>query len=267
MRIGLAYSVADGMDPSSALALAGEACAEGVEVGCAHAVDAMALGDEDLAARFADEARAAGAALTSLRLGCLCVEPALIGPPETVRLSRDLIARALRFAARAGVDMLTLPFFGRNAIELPEELDRAVEALDGLVDAAAAAGVVLGIESTLNVEQQRLLLNHLGGPGDVRIHFNTGVALARKLDAAVCIRDLGAEAIGMVRLQDVRIAEGRPPDYAVSLGAGNVDLPAVARALAAIGYDGWVLVEPPSAGEAKAAVAKARELLRAAAAP
>ena len=53
---------------------------------------------------------------------------------------------------------VVVPFFGNSLIEVEKELDQAIEVLADLVDAAEEAGVVLGIESTLNFNQCKYLL-------------------------------------------------------------------------------------------------------------
>ena len=53
---------------------------------------------------------------------------------------------------------------------------------------------------------------------------------------------------------DVRLGEeGHPPDWDVALGQGDVDFAAVASALKAMGYDGWVILETPATDDPVAA--------------
>ena len=100
----------------------------------------------------------------------------------------------------------------------------------------------------------------------VKICFDTGCALSRKLDPATFLRDLGPEHLCQVHFHDLRLGkEGRPPDWNVALGAGDVDFPAVASAISAMGYEGWIIVEGPASenppATAKADLAFARRLL------
>ena len=130
-----------------------------------------------------------------------------------------------------------------NIIELEEELTNAADALLPMVELAEQAGVVIGVESTLNFDQQQFLLNYLGGSGDVKIYLDTGNSLARKRDLAMGIRDLGRDAIAQIHFKDVSITEGQRPNFDVALGEGDVDFQAVTRALRAVGYDRWVIME------------------------
>ena len=208
-------------------------------------------------------------AVVSLCLDCFRAEPALIGRREIVDNAQQVLLRALGTASEAGVEMVTVPFFGKNVIELESELTRAADALLDMVDHAEEAGVVIAVESTLASHQVQFLLDHLGNSGDVRVCCNTGVALSRKFDVVTGIRQLSADAIAFVRLQDVRMTEGVPPDFDVPLGEGDVDFSTVVQAIRAVGFDGWVVVDPPKTAEgvgkasrtAKETVRFARDIL------
>ena len=262
MRVGIVHPALGTGDLQEAFALAAEAGAEGIEVCYASAAIATVLGRPEHAQQLAEAAGRTGVAIPSLHLGCFRAEPALIGRQEVIESAQQVLLRALGTASEAGAEMVTVPFFGKNAIELEEELDRAADALLDMVDHAEEAGVVIAVESTLPFHQEQFLLNHLGNTGDARVCCNTGVALSRKLDLATGIRGLAAEAIAFVRFRDVRIAEGAPPDFNVPLGEGHVDFGAVVQAIHAVGYDGWVIVEPPPIDDGpEAGVRAAREAI------
>ena len=245
MRIGIVHPALAEAALEATFRRAAQAGAEGVEVHYASPAFAHAL-DEPMHARELQAAAASsGVAIPSLCLDFLAGQPYLIGRPEVIETGQQQVRRALRCAAEAGAAMVVVPFFGRNAIELEEELTRASDALLGLLDDAEEAGVVLAVESTLAFHQQEFLLAQLGNTGSVLVSCNTAVALSRKMDAATGIRQIGAAAIGLVRFKDVRITEGLPPDFSVPLGRGNVDFGTVAQALRAVSYDGWVIAEPP----------------------
>jgi L-ribulose-5-phosphate 3-epimerase len=262
MRIGIVHPALGVEDLKGIFARAARAGADGVEVHYPSPAVATALNQFDHARELAALAAKSGVAVGSLCLDCLRGEPALIGRPVAIQRTQELIRQALVTAAAAGAPAVIVPFFGKNTIELEEELDRAADALAELVDDAADAGVVLGVDSTLNFHQMHFLLNRLGDTGDVKIACNTGIALARKLDGATGIRDLGAGAIAQVRFHDVRIAEGRPPDFGVPFGEGDVDFGAIAQALRAVGYDGWIVVQPPLADNPRKILSTARTALR-----
>jgi len=263
MRVGIVHPALGTEDLSQAFAAAAEAGAEGIEVHYASATIATVLGRPEHSRQLRELAESSGVAGVSLCLDCFRAEPALIGRREIVDSAQQVLLRALGAAAEAGVEMITVPFFGKNTIELESELTRAADALLDMVDHAEETGVVLAVESTLASHQVQFLLDHLGNTGDVRICCNTGVALSRKFDAVTGIRQLPADAIAFVRLQDVRITEGAPPDFNVPLGTGDVDFPAIVQAIRAVGFDGWVVVDPPrDAGGAETPSGIARQTVR-----
>ena len=245
MRIGIIHPAVGEEELEDVFARAAEAGADGVEVHYASAATALALNDPLHADRLAAAATDSGLAISSLCLHCLAATPSLIGRPEVIQSGQQVVLRALGCAAQAGARAVTIPFFGKNTIEIEEELSRAADALLELVDQAEEVGVVLAVESGLAFHQQQFLLDRLGNTGFVRISCNPAVAVARKLDMPTGIRQLGAPAIAQVRLKDVRLVEGGLPDFDVPLGEGDVDFRAVAQALRAVAYDGWAIAEPP----------------------
>ncbi|MHC4294082.1 MAG: sugar phosphate isomerase/epimerase family protein [Planctomycetota bacterium] len=210
-------------------------------------------------------AQTSGVIISALGLSSLCYKPSLIGTPKQIEAAKKLIYQGIYVAGECGIKVLRIPFFGKNKIETEEELTRAANALLEVVESTETSEVIIGIESTMNFNQQRFLLDHLGNTGGVRIYQNTATALARKLDLPTGLRDLGSEGIAQIHFKDVRVEEGQPPNYDVALGEGDVDFRALAQALRAIGYEGWVILEAPPTDDPIAAGKKnlqfAREIL------
>jgi sugar phosphate isomerase/epimerase len=266
MRVGLLSTSTGTVDLDAAFALAHQAAAEGVEVVYGGEKGPQALDHWSAEAqRLTALAKQHHVALAGLNLALLCDHPSLVTPGRRTARSQQIVHDALTVASAAQAGVVLIPFFGHNAIETQDHLNRAAAALADLVDGAEEAGVVLGIESTLNFDQQQFLLDHLGNSPFAKVYYDTGDALARKLDAPTGIRELGRERIVQVHLKDVRIAEGRPPDFAVALGEGNMDFRAVAQALRAVGFDGWVILETPPGNDpaesARRNISFARQLL------
>jgi hexulose-6-phosphate isomerase len=249
MKLGAIHKLVGTADLSAAFRLASQTQAKGLEIFYADGDEAKNLGREDYAAKLKGLIEQYSLPVPSLCLANLCAEQSLIGPPQTVERNSQIVAHAMETAAAIGAKVIVLPFFGKNTIEADDELDRAVQALMGLVEQAEAAGVVLGIESSLNIAQQQFLLGCLGNSDNARIYFDTGNVLSRKIDPSTAIRDLGPGSICQVHFKDVKMIGGQAPQFNVALGTGDVDFPAVCQALRAIGYDGWIILETP-AGDA-----------------
>ena len=250
MRLGIVHSTLPAEDIAEAFSQAARLSAGGIEIDYPSTGMAGALKSPQHPEQLKRAVGESGVAVASLCLTFLRSEPALIGRPETIERNVELVICALGCAAEAGANMVVLPFFGKNTIEIEDELTRATGALLDLVEHAEEAGVVLAVESTLPFHQQQYLLAQLGNTGDVKVCCNTAVATARKLDAPTGLRKLGADALAMVRFGDVTIVDGAIPDYAVQFGTGNVDFGAIVQALRAIGYDGWGIVQPPEVHDA-----------------
>jgi sugar phosphate isomerase/epimerase len=269
MRLGIHNRSLSRDNLQEAFRLAAQAGVEGVEVAYCTSQEARQLRRwENHAQAVSALAQAGNLAVPSLNLACLCGAPSLIGSPDVIESSLELITSAILAAKAVGAPVVLVPFFGKNTIEVEKELNKAADALTRLIEPAEEAGVILGVESTLNFDRQLFLLDHLGHTANVRVYFDTGDALAHKFDVATGIRDLGGQRIVQVHLKDVRIVEGAPPDFDVALGEGNVDFRAVAQALAAIRFDGWGILETPPGDDAlssaKANLKYAREILAAA---
>lgn len=265
MKIGVGHNILH-RDLPAAFEQAAAVGADGVEVVIGDEL-ARKLGRDGFAEELRGLSQRFALEIPSLALNVLCAQPSLIVRAELAEWAVQTVARGLRTAAAVGASALLLPFFGRNMIETDDEINFAGDALADLAEAAEQVGVVLGVESTLNVHQQLLLLGATGHSPYVRIYFDTGNALARKYDAASAIRDLGQGAICQVHFKDVRVVEGNPPDFDVALGQGSVDFRAVAHALRAVRYDGYVVLETPGgtdpAATTGANIRFARELLAA----
>lgn len=263
MRIGLSTMSTGTTDLNDAFALARQAGAEGVEVVYAGKPGAQALSSwADEAQQLTTLATKHSLALAALNLAFLCDSPTFVSPRKIASRWQPVVRDALTVAAAAKADVVVVPFFARNAIETQDHLDHAAEALAELVDGAEEVSVVLGVETTLNFDQQQFLLDHLGNSPFAKVCYDVGNALARKLDPPTGIRDLGAEHIAQVHLKDVRIVEAQPPDFAVALGAGNVDFRAVAQALRAVGFYGWVILETPPTSDPLATARKNLDFAR-----
>ncbi len=208
-----------------------------------------------------------GVVVPSLCLSWMCQKPALTGAAKVIAATQEEIIRAISVANQIGTSFVSIPFFGKNLIEVESDFQRACDAIMELTEDAESAGVTLAVACGLNFSQMRLLLDRLGDPPNVKLCFDAGSTSARKLDVADGVRDLGRDAIAVVHMRDVRIVEGQPPDYSVSLGEGHADLRALANALLAIGYDGWVIVDVPTGEDpvahASANISFARGLLEA----
>jgi L-ribulose-5-phosphate 3-epimerase len=266
MRFAMNQSSLDPGDLANAFELARQAGADGIEVTCEAPKAAMMLLGKNGPGRVNALKQQFNLEVPSLSLTVLNQGKSLFGPPKVVAQAGQVISKAISAAGQVEAKVVLVPFFGKATIAVEEELERVIEALRDLAEEAEAAGQTLGVEATLNVSQQLHMLESLGAYSSVKVYYDTGDTLARKLDPATALRELGRERICQVHFKDALLGEeGNPPDWNVRLGEGDVDFPAVASALRAMDYDGWIVLETPAtddpAGAARANLKSARELL------
>jgi len=259
-------------DMTVALDLTAAVGADGIQV-CYADSHTPLLRQADHGGWLAKQASDRGLEICGLVLSTLCSQLPIIDPVDSTPATRvdnvpaikDLFTAACDVAKSAGTNLILLPFFGKNIIEVDRELERAIVGIGALVDIAESAGVVIGVESTINFNQCRYLLGQFADTDVVKIYQDTGNALGRKLDLPTGLRDLGRDSLAGVHLKDVKMFMSSPPDYNVRLGAGDVKFPAILNALQAIGYDDWLVLETPPGDDplanGKADMAFARNLL------
>jgi acetyl esterase len=150
----------------------------------------------------------------------------------------DDVRRAIEWAAELGADALLVPFFGRAELRDEGDLRRAAAAFRPLCQTAGERGVSLLYEGTLAADEVRRLAG-LVDSGAFGCYFDYANVVARGMDSATELRLL-AELVRRVHLKDVRVTVNDCPP-----GLGLVDFGESGRALDAIGYDGWVVLETP----------------------
>jgi sugar phosphate isomerase/epimerase len=244
---------------------AAQADAEGLEITCSNASQAKFLFTPVGCSRIAELAAQNKVQATSLALGILCQSESFLGDDTAAKAAGEIVSQAIECCTKTGMGVVLIPFFGKSSIEIEEHVNRLPDRLADLAELAEQAGVVLGIESLMNINQQLYLLDSLAAYKSVKIYIDSANSLPRKIDPSNNIRDLGKERVCQIHLKDVHLADAQKPDFNVDLGQGDVDLPAVVNSIAAIHYDGWVILETPPGEKplesAKRNVQTARQLL------
>jgi sugar phosphate isomerase/epimerase len=155
--------------------------------------------------------------------------------------ARDDVLDATVWAQELGAQVILVPFFMRSELEGEADVDRAAAAFRSLCSIADERGVTLCYEGTLPAQEILSLAARVGSDA-FGCYFDLANPLAKRgLDAPTEIRALGR----LVRRVHVKDTCGRPGDCRP--GTGRVDFAECARALAEIGYDGWLTLETPSA--------------------
>ncbi|HEX2035006.1 MAG TPA: sugar phosphate isomerase/epimerase family protein [Chloroflexota bacterium] len=227
--------------PEAAVIAAGELGFDGVEVtlGRDYAANPVWSAEGRRAVKAA--ARAAGVEVPSVCLGVLN-QGGFANDAATRARARDLIKETVEVAADLGAKVILVPFFGEGTIKDERGIEQTIEDAAACAPVAAAAGVVLGLETTLRAAELRRIVSAVDSPA-VRVYFDAGNAVWLGYDPAAEVRDL-AGLIAQVHIKDT---ERQPGDR--MLGEGRVDFGAVAGALREQGYQGYFVLETTAGGD------------------
>lgn len=170
----------------------------------------------------------------------------------------DICKRQIESAAALGADaILVIPgavgvdfIPDSEVVDYDKAYDRALEAISRLAPEAERAGVAIGIENVwnkflLSPLEMRGFIDAVGSPA-VGSYLDVGNTVHNGYPDQ-WIRILG-QRIKKVHFKDYRRQAGGLHGF-VDLLAGDVDFPAVVKALGEVGYDGYVTAEmiPPYA--------------------
>ena len=115
---------------------------------------------------------------------------------------------------------------------------KAVDHFKKIAPAAEKAGVVLGVESTVNAERYKQFLDAVGSPA-VQAFYNPGVGLEHKLDVYADIKSLGKERVCALHLEQGSVP---PEDFERRLGDGLIDFKKLREVLLEIDWGGWMTI-------------------------
>jgi sugar phosphate isomerase/epimerase len=139
---------------------------------------------------------------------------------------------AIRLTSALRARVLLLPFFGKWAIENPDERNAVGDALREVVPEAEKAGVILGLEDTISAEDNMRIMDRAQS-NYVSVYYDVGNSTQAGFDVVKEIRWLGKRRICQFHLKD-------NPHY---LGEGTISFPHVMEAIRDIGFTGAANLE------------------------
>jgi L-ribulose-5-phosphate 3-epimerase len=147
------------------------------------------------------------------------------------------IRRSIRAAEFLGSSVILVAFFRENCPDMSKESSYGpvVEMLKKVAPEAADAGVVLGLENSLNPAGNVQLIDLVGHPA-VKIYYDLHNCefYGHAGQAVPGIKLMGRNRIGQVHVKNEAKLIEEP---------GKIDWGAALDALKAIGYDGWYVFE------------------------
>jgi len=141
---------------------------------------------------------------------------------------------AIRLTKALGAKVLLMPFFDQRAITNDAEGMAVGDALRELAPEAEKAGVILGLEDTISAESNVRIMER-SRSANVKVYYDIGNSTQNGFDVVREIRWLGKNRICQFHFKD--------KGY---LGEGQVDFPAILRAIDEIGFEGYANLETGS---------------------
>jgi len=198
-----------------------------------------------------------GVSVPSLCLAYMNQTP-LCSPDPVVRWAVvESILGYVEVAKSIGAAEILLAFYGNGELAFKRDLGTAVEQLKAVAPAAEAAGIGLGLESTLSSKQYIDILDRVGSPA-VNIYLDMCNPYVWHHETEEQIRSLG-DRIGQIHFKEGSGDSAGGED----LGEGFNNWDEICAALKEIDYDGWAVLETSSkSGDAKADAKKNLERAR-----
>ena len=210
--------------------LAREVGVDGVQLSFGSEEEPHDLREAEVRRQFAAAARTKGVQICSLGMGVLNDVPyadedrAERWVVECIDVMRQM---------QPNPRIVLLAFFGKGDLrDDPPRKQRVVQRLKKVCPAAEAAGVVLGFESWLNVDDHLRILDAVGSPA-LQVYYDVANMTERGYDIWEEIRRLGSE----------RICQIHAKENGSLLGQGKVDFKKLKQVLEEIGWQGWLVIE------------------------
>lgn len=201
---------------------------DGVQVSFGAPGGEFDLRKPEVQKEFQAASRRTGVAIASLAMGILNSVP-FATEPQT----EEWVAECIDVMAAMGQKIVLLAFFGKGDIrDKPDLQAEVIRRLKRLAPKAEKAGVILGIESMLNVDDHLRILDAVGSPA-VKVYYDVANMHYAGYDIFAEMRRLGAE----------RICQVHTKEHDHLLGQGPIDFVKVRDVLQEIGYRDWLILE------------------------
>lgn len=177
------------------------------------------------------------------------------GDAATRTRAREHLRRIIEIARDVGARTILVPFFGEGEVKDRRGEDQAIEDLRGLVGEAAAAGVVLAVETSLPAEPWLRIVREVDSPA-CKVYYDIANAMYYGYQTVPELEGLKDEIVA-IHVKDHAAPKGTGP-----LGQGQVPLKEAGEAIRAIGYDGFLMLETEAGDNPEAATWANYEVMR-----
>ncbi len=188
----------------------------------------LPLDNDELLAQYLDQLRTHHIGLVDL-----CLDILHANCLKNDKLAQKWVMDAIRIAGKLGVKTILMPCAFKCG-PVGGEILALGDVLKELAPHAEKAGVVLGLEDFLSAEDNVRVMER-SKSNAVKVFYDVGNSDAHGFDVVKEIRWLGKDRICTIHLKDGQ-------NY---LGEGKINFPEVVRAIADIGYRGYLSLETP----------------------
>jgi sugar phosphate isomerase/epimerase len=188
------------------------------------------LGDPVVRKQFLDQTQELGLGICSIAMSGFYAQ-SFAERPGVDRMVQDCLDTAK--AMKVKVVFLPLGVTG-DLIKHPELRPAIVARLKAAGKRAEAAGVVIGVETSLDAKAEAALLDEIGSPA-VKSYFNFSNAWQNHRDVCAELKILGKERIVQIHASN--------KDGVWLQNDSQVDLPKIKATLDEMGWSGWLVIE------------------------
>ena len=194
-----------------------------------------ALRDPAVRDQFVAESKRTGVEIASLAWFAMYAPR----PYYDLPIFPDLLKEWVETMTKMNVKLGFMPLVARETTLADEQnLAKAADFFKQIAPAAEKAGVVLGVESTVNADTYKKFLDAVGSPA-VRAFYNPGVGLEHKLDVYADLKSLGKDRICALHLEQGSVP---PEDFERRLGDGLIDFRKLRETLLEMDWSGWMSI-------------------------
>lgn len=203
----------------------------------------MQAGDAEIAA-VARHARSLSVAIPSVALGIFNTYSAIVDP-DAFDEAVAIVRRGLDLTARLGAGTMLLCTFLVSHPDTPRRREQLLKVIRAVTPHAASANITIALEAPNPAAEMLKLVDVIDSP-HFRIYYDLGNAIAMSHDASEEIQQLGKRIVAIHIKDSVREQLGSR-----HLGDGDLHLSHAMKAIDAIGFEGWLLLETPGGDEAR----------------
>lgn len=233
----------------AAMKMAQDIGLDGVEVSFGRPGDEYDLRSPENREKYLAEAKKHGVEICSLAMGILNQIPYATSPE-----AEQWVLDCIDVMPKLNQKVVLLAFFSNGDLKDKKDMqEAAIARLKKAAPKAEKAGVTLGIESYLNADDHKRILDAVGSPS-VKVYYDVANMTKMGYDIYQEIRQLGRDRICQIHCKE----------NGYLLGQGKIDFPRVKEAIDDIGWQGWLVIEGavPKGGQMFDSYVKNQKYLR-----